>query len=139
MTSAVDDALVTHLASDATLTTLLGGASVYFDLAPEGLERFVLVTQQAHRDEPMFQARGFEVVTYLVKAVVQASAGDVAAAVAARIDALLEAQDLTPTGYALMAMTRIERVKFPDEDELHRPWRHEGGVYEVWVSPVATP
>jgi hypothetical protein len=137
VTSEVDDALVTLLAGDATLTTLLGGAAVYFGAAPEQLERFVLVTQQAHLDEPMFGATAYEVITYLVKAVIQAAEPADAEAAAARIDVLLAGQDLALSSYSLMVLKRLQRVRYVDPDEFNRPWQHQGGEYEVWVSPLA--
>lgn len=135
----VNAALIATLAGDAALTAILGGAHVYLNLAPQGLTKFVLLRLDNHRDERMFGGTAFEVATYLVKAVIQATDLSAVIAAAARVNALLDGQSLTLTNYGLMAMRRVEHIEFGEVDDVNRAWQHGGGVYEVWVSPVATP
>jgi len=141
--SAIDAALVTKLSSDATLLGLMPNG-VYFDQAPPGSSRFVLISLVNSHDEPMMDAdRAFEEATYLVKAV-GLSAPSVTLPVnamrdaAARIDALLEGGTLTISGYGLMVMRRVESIRALEVDEADESirWQHRGGMYEVVVSPT---
>lgn len=133
--SAVDAALQSKLSSDAPLMALMTDG-VFFDEAPQGATKFVLVSLVDEHDAPMFNARAFEEAIYLVKAVELATTGVNAKAAAARIDALLDNGTLAPSGYTLMAMQRLERVRYTEVDELDAAtrWQHRGGRYQVVVS-----
>jgi len=141
--SAVDTAVITHLASDATLATLLPGG-VHFGLAPQGQTAFALVTIDETADVAVFaetpaERRAIEVITYAVAAVVQTSAMGPATAAAARIDALLEDQPLTVPGYGWLSTVRVERIRDPGElDPSDKSIRgqHHGGRYRVHVTPT---
>jgi len=135
----VNAALIATLAGDAALTTILGGPHVYLNLAPQGLTKFVLLRLDNHRDERMFGGTAFEVAEYVIKAVVQATELSAVIAAARRIQTLLDGQDLTLAEYGVMAMRRVDHIEFGEVDDVNRAWQHGGGVYEVWVSPVATP
>ena len=133
--SAVDAALVAKLGADATLLGYMPNG-VYIDEAPPGMTRFVIVSVVEAHDEAQFSSRAYEDVTYLVKAVaLSTTVADIRAA-AARIDALLEHGTLAPTGYTLMTMRRIERVRTTEVDEVDKSlrWHHRGGRYQVMVS-----
>ena len=140
--SAVDTAVITHLASDATLATLLPGG-VHFGLAPQGKTAFALVTLDESADVAVFaetpaQRRAIEVVTYAVQAVVLTSAMAPATDAAARIDALLEDQPLTVPGYGWLSTVRVERIRDPgelDPSDKSIRWQHHGGRYRVQVAP----
>jgi hypothetical protein len=55
---------------------------------------------------------------------------------AARIHTLLQLGTLTATGYTLMRLARLERVRYTEVDEdTDARWQHRGGHYEVMVSP----
>ena len=141
--SAVDTAVITHLASDATLATLLPGG-VHFGLAPQGKTAFALVTLDESADVSVFsetpaQRRAIEVVTYAVQAVVLTSAMAPATDAAARIDALLEDQPLTVPGYGWLSTVRVERIREPgelDPTDTNLRWQHHGGRYRVQVTPT---
>jgi len=141
--SAVDTAVITHLASDATLATLLPGG-VHFGLAPQGKTAFALVTLDETEDISVFgetaaQRRAIEVVTYAVQAVVLTSAMAPATDAAARIDALLEDQPLTVPGYGWLSTVRVERIRDPgelDPSDKSIRWQHHGGRYRVHVTPT---
>ena len=134
--------MITHLASDATLATLLPGG-VHFGLAPQGKTAFALVTIDETADVGVFAEapaarRAIEVITYAVAAVVQTSAMGPATQAAARIDALLEDQPLTVPGYGWLSTVRVERIRDPgelDPSDKSIRWQHHGGRYRVQVAP----
>jgi len=134
--------VITHLASDATLATLLPGG-VHFGLAPQGKTAFALVTIDETADVGVFAEapaarRAIEVITYAVAAVVQTSAMGPATQAAARIDALLEDQPLTVPGYGWLSTVRVERIRDPgelDPSDKSIRWQHHGGRYRVQVAP----
>lgn len=134
--SDVDAALTAKLIGDATLMAIATDGA-YFDEAPQGKTKFLILSLVEEHDEPMFNARAFEDATYLVKAVVQGTSGADVKTAAARIDALLDGQPLTVPGYKLMTMQRTGRVRFTEVDEVDRSirWQHRGGHYQVVVSP----
>lgn len=140
--SAVDTAVITTLATDATLAALLPGG-VHFGIAPQGKTAFALVTIDETADIAVFAAapaarRAIEVITYAVQAVVQTTAMAAAQAAAARIDALLEDQPLTVPGYGWLSTVRVERLRDPgelDPGDTSIRWQHHGGRYRVQVTP----
>jgi hypothetical protein len=140
--SAVDTALISTLASDATLAALLPGG-VHFGIAPQGKTSFALVTIDETADIGVFAEapaarRAIESITYAVQAVVLTSTMDPATDAAARIDALLQDQPLTVPGYGWLSTVRVERIRDPGELEpgnTSRRWQHHGGRYRVQVTP----
>lgn len=141
--SAIDNALVTKLGGDATLLALMPNGA-YFDVAPPGSTRFVIVSlANSHDESMMMSARAFEEMTYLIKAVGRQTPSaplpsNAMKDAAARIDALLDDGTLTVPGYALMVMRRVERIRVTEVDETDESilWQHRGGMYEVLVSPA---
>lgn len=134
--SAVDAALVAKLAADATLAGLMTDG-VYFDVAPPGLTKFVIVSQQDHVDRYVQNDAAFEEFTYLVKAVARDTSGADVKTAADRIQTLLSGGTLSPTGYRLTNMHRLERVRYTEDDEAGEyRWQHRGGLYSVLVEPT---
>jgi hypothetical protein len=133
--SAIDNALIAKLAADATL---LGHCpnGVYWDEAPPGSTRFVIVSLIDQFDEAVFGGRAIEDALYLVKAVALSTASVNMQAAAARIDALLEDQTLTVSGYSYMTMHREARVRITEVDDVDASirWFHRGGHYRVQMS-----
>lgn len=133
--SLIDNALIAKLGADATL---LGHCpnGVYWEEAPPGATRFVIVSLVDAVDEPQFGGRAYEDAVYLVKAVALSTAGANIQAAAARIDALLEDGTLTVSGYTYMAMHREARVRMTevDDDDPSLRWYHRGGHYRVQQS-----
>lgn len=131
----VDAALSAKLLADGTLTGYMTDG-VWFDTAPKGKTKFVIVSLINEDDEPQFQGRAFEDNLYLVKAVAMETTGANVKAAAARIDALLEGGTLTVGGYSLMRLTRVARVRYTEVDEVDADirWQHRGGHYAVTVS-----
>lgn len=123
------------LAGDSQLMAICTDG-VYFGVAAKDKTRFVVVSLSTSFDEPMFGARAFEDVTYLVKAVLLDTGGTAARNAAARIDALLENQPLTIAGYSHMVTQRVERVRYTEVDPENPDarWQHQGGLYQVMVS-----
>lgn len=138
--SNVDNALIAKLGADAALLALMPNG-VYFEEAPPGSKRFVIVSLVDEHDEPMFGTRAFEDGLYLVKAVgFDSEKTPLPAATmkdaAARIDALLDQGTLTVSGYGLMMMRRESRVRTAEVDDVDASirWQHRGGRYQVVVS-----
>lgn len=135
--SAVDDAVVSTLANDATLAALMPDG-VWFDLAPAGLTKFVIVSLATHADDYVFGGSAFEKSTYLVKAVDQNVSGATVKTSAARIQTLLQDATLTIAGYHHLLLQRQERVRYVEVDEVNPDlrWQHRGGRYAVMVEPT---
>jgi len=133
--SDVDNAVIAKLGADVTLLSHMTNG-VYFDEAPPGSTKFVIVSLVTEFDGPQFGSRAVEDALYLVKAVALSTAGANIKAAAARIDALLEDGALTVAGYTLMTMHREERVRFTEVDDVDSSvrWQHRGGRYRVMVS-----
>lgn len=130
--SLIDNALIAKLGADATLLGYCPNG-VYWDEAPPGATRFVIVSFITEIDEAQFGGRAYEDALYLVKAVMLSTAGGNIQAAAARIDALLEDGTLTVSGYSHMVMHRESRIRITevdDEDPSIR-WFHRGGQYRV--------
>jgi hypothetical protein len=135
---AVDSAVVTRLQSDATLQTLLPDG-VYFDAAPQGRQRFALVSLVSHLDDYEFEGfKAFERFEYLIKAVIFSTSASDARTAATQIETIMQnAVTMTPTGYKVVRCQRVayRRYSEPDVDPAQR-WQHEGGQYEVDVFPT---
>jgi len=137
--SDIDAALVSTLLNDATLMGITSDG-VYWDIAKEGKTKFVIVSLSSGRDDPMQPGlRAIERRIYLVKTVIRVATGADVNAAAARIDALLDHQDLTIPGYTLMVMHRVEPVRYVEIDAattVSERWEHRGGLYEVMCSVI---
>src|SRR5262245_38394075 len=135
-TSDVDGALIGKLSADATLKTLLPDG-VYFDISASGKTRIVIVKLMHHETVDMFGASAYEQPLYLVKAVEQSQSALNVINAAKRIDAILNNQPLTITGYQLMTLQCREYVRYAEADSVNPDlrWQHCGGLYLVSVSP----
>jgi hypothetical protein len=141
--SDIENALVAKLGADATLLALLPNGA-YFDEAPAKATRFVIVSLVDEQDVGQFGGRAFEDALYLVEARAQSAdpitkvvlPANVMKDAAARIDALLEGQPLTVSGYALMTMHRESRVRLTEVDDADSSirWYRRGGQYRVQMS-----
>jgi hypothetical protein len=108
--SDVDNALVAKLGADSALLALMPNG-VYWDEAPQGATRFVIVSLVDEPTSSMFGERAFEDALYLVEARALSTSGGNVKDAAARIDALLENGTLAVAGYKLMVIQREERVR----------------------------
>lgn len=136
----IDTALLTKLSGDATLLALMPD-NVWFDEAPPGSQRFVIVSLVEASDRAIFGGRKFEDAHYLVKAVALSSAPSAATNVksaAARIDALLEDATLTVTGYTTFEVSRESRIRITEVDDVDPTirWYHRGGQYRVQMTVI---
>jgi hypothetical protein len=138
-TSDIASALIAKLGSDAELLALCPNG-VYWDQAPPGSTRFVIVSFIAAEDIGVFGRRAVEDGIYLVEArmLSTVTGGNVNAA-AARIDVLLEDQALAVAGYAWSTMHRIEPTRLTEVDEIDPTirWYRRGGHYRIEVSHAA--
>ena len=128
---AIDDAIIAMLAADPILAALMPGG-VHWDVGPPGLTQFVTVTQSDFASELLFLNTSNDRIDYLIKAIDRNSSADPALDAAARIHDLLEQYplDLAGTGYELMLLRRVRRVRF-SESINSVVWQHAGGVYQV--------
>lgn len=133
--SDIDNALIAKLGADAALLALCPNG-VYWDEAPPGSQRFVIVSLVDASDRAVFNRRAFEDALYQVEARMLSTAGGNIKAAAARIDALLEDQTLTVTGYAWMTMFRESRLRGTEVDALDTAirWYRRGGRYRVQMA-----
>lgn len=139
--SDIDAALVAMLGADSTLLSYCPNG-VFWDEAPPGSTRFVIVSLRDEEDEAVFGGRAIEDHLYLVKAVALSTAGANLKEAAARIDALLENQPVglgspvSVAGYTWMACHRERRVRYTEVDDADPSlrWRHRGGEYRVQMS-----
>jgi phosphopantothenate synthetase len=109
------------------------------DEAPPNSTRFVIVSLVDEADEAQFGGRAFEDALYLVEARILSTTTNANAAVkaaAARIDALLEDQTLSVTGYVWSTMHRESRVRLTEVDDADSAirWFRRGGNYRVQMS-----
>jgi hypothetical protein len=137
---AVDAAVLARLAADVPLMALCGGA-VFFGVAKQGYDTFLLVDRLAHADDRnLFQTAAGETYVYLVKAVRPGTGTTDVRAAAVRIRELLEGDaTLAIDGYALQRpIEEIEAVRIQEVDESNpdRQVQHWGGHYEVQVQRV---
>lgn len=142
--SDLDAALLKRLTDDPQLKTIVPDG-VYFDQAPQGKTKFVVVSLVDEVDAGVFgdpgKRRSTEDTTYAVKAVTLGSSGTEVKAAAARIDLLLEDQPLTAIpGYVCLSIARTGRIRHTEVDSLDQSirWQHRGGRYRVLAAPLTT-
>jgi len=136
-TGDVDAAMVALVKADAELMALCPGG-VYYGVAPQGIERFVIVERVSHFNERnMFRAPASETYLYLIKAVIPGSSSTAARAAGERIRALFELARAVPlTDYVQLApVEETESIRYPEVDESNLDVRvqHWGGHYEITV------
>jgi hypothetical protein len=133
--SDIDNAIVAKLLGDATLMALTPDG-IFFDEGAPGLRRFVVISLVDEHDEPMFGGRAFEDGLYQVEARMLSTSGGNVKAAAARIDTLLDGGTLTASGYSLMTMRRVERVRVTEVDDADKSirWQRRGGRYQIMVT-----
>jgi hypothetical protein len=135
-TSDIASALIAKLGSDAELLSLCPNG-VYWDEAPPGSTRFVIVAFINAIDRGVFGKRAIEEGIYLVEArMLSTVQGANIKRAAARIDELLEDQPLTVAGYTWSTMHRVEPVRMTEVDELDPSirWNRRGGQYFIEMS-----
>jgi hypothetical protein len=135
-TSDIASALLAKLGSDAELLSLCPNG-VYWDEAPPGSTRFVIVAFINAIDRGVFGRRAIEEGIYLVEArMLSTVQGANIKRAAARIDELLEDQPLTVAGYTWSTMHRLEPVRMTEVDEVDPSirWHRRGGQYFIEMS-----
>jgi hypothetical protein len=133
--SDIGNALVTKLGADAALLALCPNGT-YWDEAPAGSTRFVIVSLVDEVDDGVFGARAIEDGLYQVEARMLSTAGGNIKSAAARIDVLLEQGTLTVAGYSLMALFRESVIRGTEVDAIDSSirWLRRGGNYRLVVS-----
>lgn len=137
--SSVDAAIMGKLQADAALMGLLPDG-VFWDLAPQGMQRFVIVSLADDAASlALNNADGFEWPIYQCKAVASVTGGSTMKDAARRIHELLHHGDLDLSasgGYTLMVMHRVRYVRYTEVDQVDKAlrWQHRGGLYEVMLT-----
>ena len=140
---AFDKAIYDKLTGATALTSLLAGGtanpSVYPAPAPQNANAPYVVYQAASPSVPQRVMGGggvaYENAVYIVKAVAEGPSAGLAGTIAVQIDAALDNQALTITGYTAMACLREQDIDFP-EVEGGITFRHRGGLYRVMADPT---
>lgn len=134
----VERALIGKLSGDPELTGYLPDG-VYYDEAPIGATRFVIVSLSSSRGlYELDDDETFREFVYVVKAVVQASGSDPVAKADKRIQALIDRQDLDlppSAGAELMVARWVDRIRYT-ESVNNETWQHRGGRYQITVTPI---
>ena len=137
----VDAALVARLTDPALQGLMPGG--VYWDVGAKGHDALVVVSLSEDAATEQLGGASWERTVYLAKAVHRSTSVKTAAEAAARIHALLQWDSgpapLTIEGHDLLALRRIERVRYTEIDDTNpdQRWQHHGGLYEVITAAVA--
>jgi len=137
-TSDIAAALIAKLGSDSALLALCPNG-VYWDQAPPGATRFVIVSFIVAADIGVFQQRAIEDGLYFVEArMLSTVPGANIKAAALRIDELLEDQPLTVAGYSWMTCHREEPTRVTEVDAVDPSlyWLRRGGRYRIQMSLV---
>ena len=138
-TSDIAAALIAKLGSDPELLSLCPNG-IYWDEAPPGSTRFVIVSFVNAIDQGVYGRRAIEDGLYMVEArMLSTVPGANIKRAAARIDELLEDQPLTVAGYTWMTTHRTEPVRVTEVDEIDPSirWHRRGGQYFVQMSLAA--
>lgn len=134
--SEIDEALVAKLSAASALMAIFTDG-VFFDVAPPGKTKFVLVSLVFGDDEDVMGETdaGIQTRLYLVKAVEKTTSGTNVKTGARLIHAALQKQSLAITGYSHMVTKRVEPVRYTEvDDDTDERWQHRGGRYEVMAS-----
>ena len=138
---AIDEAILAVLRTDAALAAAMPGG-VWFSLAPEGLDRFVLVVLEPTTDVAEFGRRAQEQCRYQITAAGLSGTHPAIQAAMQRIDVLLEDRPLTIDGYAWSTTYRDGRHRLMTrETNLDREsiWEYGIAWYRVDVAPIWPP
>jgi hypothetical protein len=129
--------LLTLLGNDPTLRGLAPNG-VFFDTAPSGSTRFVIISLVEAFDVGQFGGTAYEDLLYAVeyRELKQAAVESTARAAAQRIRELLDDQPLTVTGYTYMTMHREKPERRTEVDDLDASikWNRRGGQYRVQMA-----
>lgn len=107
---------------------------IYSYVAPEGAEfPFVIVSHQSGHDvRGTGPARVMAAMVYQVKVVGKARSQLAIAALASRVDALLQGASGTVSGGQVLACVREQTVSYLEVDA-GTQYRHLGGLYRIWA------
>jgi hypothetical protein len=145
--AAIGAALLARLQGDVSLAALMPGG-VWLNRAAPNLTRYVLVTFAQGVDDLCLTfgapgtRRAIEVDVFAIRACELNTNGSYSTAntkqAAARIDALLEDQPLTITGYVCGEISRLRPIEFADVDQVDKSqtWQYRGGEYRIRATPI---
>lgn len=132
--SDIDAALLARLNDPALLALAVNG--IWFDQAPPGSTKFVLVTLITETDGAVFGGRAIEDALYSIEYRELDTGTSNAKAAADLIDTLLEDCSLTAAGYQTATVHRERRLRFTETDDADPAirWRRRGGEYRVTMA-----
>jgi hypothetical protein len=137
----VDGSVVTRLLNDAQLMSLCPDG-VFFGLARQGAQAFVVLDLVTHSDVYEFQDVATEIFTYQINAVALNTSGADVVGAAVRIDQLLQDQTWSIANYYMTDVCkRLEYVRLAilDPDNTSVRWQQRGGRYVVKAAPIVVP
>lgn len=133
--SAIDQALVSRLSSDAVLTTAAPGG-VWWELAPQDAAvPYIVITLAEDIDEQVFRGTAYQVAQYAIEAMDDNPSSDGVTTAYDRIHVLMQDPALMITGYTLLKCIRRRRYRSVIEDGDQRV-QQLGGIYELWAQPT---
>ena len=137
-TSDVDAAVINALQTDAALMALTPDG-VFWDYAPTGSTRYVVVQQDDHVQSYVQQSVLWERILYSVISVIQSASGTESKAAAARIRQILQDARFPIPNYAIVKCDEAGRIprRVEIDEETDQRWQWRGGQYEVIVAPTA--
>lgn len=133
-TSDIDAAILATLNDPQLLAAMPNG--VFWGLAAEKAQRYVVVDRVTNNDEHTFQRRSWEDLLYRVRAIGLSTTSPDMKTAEQRIDALLDGATITAAGYVCMAVFREEPIRVTERDDLDPTirWFWRGGLFRVVMS-----
>jgi hypothetical protein len=138
MSTPVRRAIYGKLAADTTLNGMLGSPapsrakSIYHSQAPDGSSfPFVVIQKQSGVPTEAFSdPSAMDTDIWMVKGIVHDTGADVAEAIAARINVLLNDAALSISGASLLYLRRQSDVEYPEVDDGEMYW-HCGALFRL--------
>jgi hypothetical protein len=132
----IDDWLHDRLSGDAALTALLGGD----DSAPAGAKYPLVVFQMTGDPQDVMVHNSIRILCnapYMVKAIDEGMSYVRAQQVADRIDFLLTRASGSTTGGRIESCVREKPIRYPEQSDDGREYRHLGGEYFIQAQASA--
>ncbi len=130
--NALETGLATLLEGNSALTTELGGAYIYNQLAPQDQARPYLVYSKAGGGDRNWSPRRYKNYLYLVKAV--ADGRKKAGTVMEKVDAVLHGGTITVAGYTNYRTERETDVAYTEVPRDGNPIYHNGAYFRIRLS-----
>lgn len=123
----------------SAVTDLLdnGGSSIFRYMAPPNEDPpYIIISKQSNLPRYTMGGTAFENALYTVKAVTVGHEMAPAGTIATQIDAALNDQTLSISGYTHMRCHRENDVAFVEVDPGGQRWNHNGALYRIFADPT---